>query len=246
MADYFEVTEIIPAAPDRVYRAWLDSSEHGAMTGGSATADGNIGGTFNIMDGYITGTNLELEPDRRIVQAWRTTDFPDGSPDSRLEIELTADGDGCRITLRHGALPEGQGDDYKDGWAKYYFEPMKKYFSGDAGESSSESETTRMPAIAMPPAEGWEPAEEPRREDDVKTARKKAKPAKKKAKAKAAPKAKKAAKKPAKPKKAAKPAKKAAPKKKAAAKKPAPKKKAAAKKAAKKAKKPAKKKGLRR
>jgi uncharacterized protein YndB with AHSA1/START domain len=240
MADYFEVTEIIPASPDRIYRAWLDSMEHGAMTGGSATADGNIGGTFNIMDGYITGTNLELEPDRRIVQAWRTTDFPDGSPDSRLEIELIADGDGTRITLRHGALPEGQGDDYKDGWAKYYFEPMKKYFSEEEGES--EPAATRMPAIAMPPADGWEPAEEPRREDDVRPAKKKkaARPAKKKAKAKAAPKAKKAA-----PKKKAakKPAKKAAAKK--AAKKPA--KKAAAKKAAKKpAKKAPKKKGARR
>jgi len=29
----FEVTGVIPASPERVYAAWLDSVEHTAMTG---------------------------------------------------------------------------------------------------------------------------------------------------------------------------------------------------------------------
>jgi uncharacterized protein YndB with AHSA1/START domain len=244
MADSFELSDTIPASPDRIYRAWLDSGEHGAMTGGPASADGNIGGSFNIMDGYITGTNLSLEPGRRIVQAWRTKDFPDGAPDSRLEIELSSSGAGTLIRLRHTEIPDGQGSDYEDGWRKYYFDPMRKYFGG--APPSTGFETARTPAIAMPPADEWEPAEEERREDDVTPAPKKAKAKKPAAKK---PAAKKAAAKKAAPKKAAakKPAKKkAAPKKKAAAKKKAaPKKKAAAKKKAA-PKKKAKKKGQRR
>ena len=182
MADSFEVSDTIPATPDRIYRAWLDSLEHGRMTGGDANADGNIGGSFSAWDGYIQGTNLELEPGRRIVQAWRTKDFPEGAPDSRLEIELQADGDGTRIILRHTELPDGQGSDYEEGWREHYFDPMRKYFSGgpDGETASTETETTRMPAIAMPPADGWEPEEEPRRPDDVK----KKKPAAKKKPAK--------------------------------------------------------------
>jgi uncharacterized protein YndB with AHSA1/START domain len=233
MADSFEVSDTFAASPDRIYRAWLDSIEHGAMTGGDATADNNIGGSFTVMDGYIQGTNLELEPGRRIVQAWRTKDFPDGAPDSRLEIELSSDGDGTRITLRHTELPDGQGSDYEEGWREHYFDPMRKYFTGGETESMT-AETTRMPAIAMPPADGWEPEEEPRRPDDVRARAKKAAAKKKASEAKAKPKAKVKAKAKAKPKakvkaKAkAKPAKKkaAAPKKRAAPK-AAPKKKAA-------------------
>jgi len=240
MADSFEVSETIPASPDRIYRAWLDGAEHGAMTGGDANADANIGSSFDAWDGYISGTNLELEPGRRIVQAWRTRDFPEGAPDSRLEIELTPDGEGTRIMLRHTDLPDGQGADYEEGWREHYFIPMRAYFlSGGAPtpSSPSEDETARMPAIAMPPAEAWEPQEEPRREDDVRRPAAK-KPAAKKPAVKAAakkPAVKAAAKKPAAKAAAKKPAKKkAAPKKKAAAKRAAPKKKAAKKSSSKK------------
>jgi uncharacterized protein YndB with AHSA1/START domain len=247
MAEFFEVSELIPASPDRIYRAWLDASEHAEMTGSGATADENIGGSFSAYNGYISGTNLELEPGRRIVQAWRSQDFPDDSPDSRIEIILRAEDAGTRLILRHSEIPEGQGSDYQEGWRENYFEPMKRYF---ASAVERFEEAPRAPAIAMPPAEGWEPEEEPRREDDLerapaRPAKKKAAP-KKPAKAKAKPAAKAAKKAPKKaaPKKAAKKAapKKAAPKK-AAKNKPA--KKPAAK--AKKAKaKPAKKKGRRR
>ena len=39
-------------------------------------------------DGYVAGGNLELKPFHRIGQSWRTSEFPEGVPDSRLEIEL--------------------------------------------------------------------------------------------------------------------------------------------------------------
>jgi len=37
---------------------------------------------------------------------------------------------GTRITLVHNEIPEGQGQQYKDGWRDFYFKPMKKYFAG--------------------------------------------------------------------------------------------------------------------
>ena len=33
MAINFEVSEVIPASPETVYNAWLDSEEHARMTG---------------------------------------------------------------------------------------------------------------------------------------------------------------------------------------------------------------------
>ena len=73
---------------------------------------------------------LELDPPRRIVQSWRTTEFPEGSPDSRLEVLLEPDGAGTRLTLVHTEIPDGQGARYEEGWKENYFTPMKAYFSG--------------------------------------------------------------------------------------------------------------------
>lgn len=123
------VSEIIPAKPDKVYNAWLSSSEHTAFTGSEALIDAKADGNFSAWDGYITGKTLELEPFRRIVQSWRTTEFPEGSEDSRLEILLEETGGGTKITLNHSDIPDGQGGEYRSGWIDYYFEPMKRYFS---------------------------------------------------------------------------------------------------------------------
>ncbi len=129
MAIEFEVSDVIPAAPDVVYHAWLDSAEHSKMTGSPAQVSAVIGESFKAWDGYIEGRNLELEPPRRIVQLWRTTEFNDAEPDSHLEITLEPEGDGTRITLRHSKLPE-HGMQYQQGWRDAYFTPMKAYFEG--------------------------------------------------------------------------------------------------------------------
>ncbi len=75
------------------------------------------------------GKTLELDPPRRIVQSWRTTEFPEEAPDSRLEIDLEEARGGTRITITQTEIPSGQGESYRQGWIDYYFTPMKKYFS---------------------------------------------------------------------------------------------------------------------
>ncbi len=127
--DSIKVSAKLAAGPDKVYRAWLDSDRHSAFTGGEATVDPRVGGKFTAWDGYIKGTTVVLEPSKRIVQKWRTTEFPEGSPDSNLEVLLEEAEGGSRITLTHTDIPDGQGREYKKGWQDYYFKPMKKYFS---------------------------------------------------------------------------------------------------------------------
>src|SRR6185369_2290437 len=135
------------------------------MTGGGATADRNVGGQYTAWDGYVKGVNLELQPGRRIVQSWRTQDFPDGSADSRIEVLLEAADGGTRITLNHTEIPDGQAGEYEEGWRDHYFTPMRKYFASASAETVSRAAPTMsMPAIAMPPAEAWEEVtEEPTR-----------------------------------------------------------------------------------
>jgi activator of HSP90 ATPase len=100
------------------------------MTESSAEIDPRIGGRHSSGDGYIWGENLELEPGVRIVQSWRTTDFDDSDPDSRLELTFEETDEGSLLTLRHTNIPSGQGESYHKGWEEYYFDPMEEYFDG--------------------------------------------------------------------------------------------------------------------
>jgi uncharacterized protein YndB with AHSA1/START domain len=128
MFDSFTVSALLSASPRRIYTAWMSGKEHSAMTGGNARVTAKVGGRFSAWDGYISGKTLKLTPYSRIVQGWRTTDFPEDSPDSRLEILLKPEGKGTRITLVHSGLPRGQTGGYKKGWKDFYFLPMKEYF----------------------------------------------------------------------------------------------------------------------
>jgi activator of HSP90 ATPase len=125
----FEMSEVVLAPPAEVYAAWLDSAGHSRMTGSPAEVSAVVGGPFTAWGGYISGKNLALEPDRRIVQTWRTTEFQESDPDSRLEVLLEAVERGTRITLSHSNLPE-DGEQYIQGWQDFYFTPMKAYFGG--------------------------------------------------------------------------------------------------------------------
>ena len=63
-----------------------------------------------------------------MVQAWRTSEFPDGAPDSRLTLSFApAEDGGTELTLEHADLPEGQGDAYRQGWEDHYFAPMRAW-----------------------------------------------------------------------------------------------------------------------
>jgi activator of HSP90 ATPase len=129
MLEKIELSTILPVGPEKLYRAWLDSAEHTAFTGGAAIIEPQVGGAFSAWDGYIQGVTLVLEPYRRIVQTWRTTEFPEASADSRLEVLLEEVEAGTKLTLIHSEIPAGQGEDYRQGWVENYFNPMEEYFS---------------------------------------------------------------------------------------------------------------------
>jgi uncharacterized protein YndB with AHSA1/START domain len=126
--DSIRVSAVIPADPQAIYEAWMSSKGHAEMTGSSATVTARVGGRFTASDGYISGTTLELEPGVRIVQAWRTSEFAEEDPDSRLEVLLEKVPKGTRVTLVHTSIPPGQGSSYRQGWIDFYFTPMKEYF----------------------------------------------------------------------------------------------------------------------
>jgi activator of HSP90 ATPase len=129
MKNGFTVWAVIPASVSDIYTAWLSSEGHATMTGNPAHVDSKVGGEFSAWDGYIFGSTLDLDPNRRIVQAWRTNEFPEEAPDSRLEILFEEAAQGTKVTLIHSNIPSDQVDSYRQGWEDFYFKPMKEHFT---------------------------------------------------------------------------------------------------------------------
>ena len=128
--DDIQLSADFPVPPQVIYDAWLEGSQHAAMTGAPASGHARVDAPFSAWDGYIWGTNLELVCPHSIVQSWTTSDFPEGSPPSRLEIALEPGPHGTQLRLTHSHIPPGQSDNYRRGWEDYYFKPMRDYFKG--------------------------------------------------------------------------------------------------------------------
>ena len=128
MKNQFTLTVMINAKAETIYKAWLSSEGHSAITGSPAKVDGTVNGDFTAWDGYIWGMFLELEPNHRILQAWRTSEFPSEAEDSIVEILLEDEKGKTKLTLNHSNMPEGQADSYKTGWEDFYFKPMREYY----------------------------------------------------------------------------------------------------------------------
>ena len=129
MANTIKLTITLPVSAEVLYKAWLSGKEHAAFTGSPAKCSAKVGGSFSIWEGYIIGKNTELKPFSKIVQAWRTTEFPEDAPDSKLEVVFEKAAKGTKLSLIHSNIPKGQAADYKQGWIDYYFEPMKSHFA---------------------------------------------------------------------------------------------------------------------
>jgi uncharacterized protein YndB with AHSA1/START domain len=84
-----------------------------------------VGGSFTIFGGYITGRQLELVPNERIVEAWRVGSWKPGVY-SIVRFEFVEMAGATRIVFDHTGFPAGTGEQLAEGWKAHYWEPLKK------------------------------------------------------------------------------------------------------------------------
>jgi activator of HSP90 ATPase len=87
-----------------------------------------VGGAFALFGGYITGRHVELVPNKRIVQAWRTGSWPPGVY-SIAKFELVEQDAGSKIVFDHTGFPKGGAESLASGWKAHYWEPLEKYLA---------------------------------------------------------------------------------------------------------------------
>ena len=135
--DGYSVTRIVPATPKRLFEAWIDSREHGDMTGSRATIDACGGGSVSLLDGAVLGRIVEAEPNSLIVHELNTAEEWESGSATRVEVRLATgtsyggignpQDDGTTVILRHTGVEAGIFS--PDWWEERYFRPMDAYFS---------------------------------------------------------------------------------------------------------------------
>ena len=113
------------ASPHEIYEDLMDSGKHAQLTGGEAKISRKVGGKFTAFDGYSEGINVELVPDKKIVQTWRASDWPEGHYSKATFLLKEVQG-GTRLTFTQTGVPEEHYEDISQGWRDYYWAPMKK------------------------------------------------------------------------------------------------------------------------
>jgi activator of HSP90 ATPase len=123
----------LAASPQRVYEALLDAKRFAALSGAPAEIDRRVGGAFSLFGGQIRGRNIELAPNRRVVQAWRPASWPEGVY-SIVKFELIGQGSSTHVILDHTGFPPEKREQLASGWQAHYWGPLTKYF-GSASPS---------------------------------------------------------------------------------------------------------------
>jgi len=116
------------ATPHAVYEALMDSRRHAAFTGEAAKISRKVGGPIMAYDGFITGRNLELVPDKKIVQEWHASEWDDGHL-SKVTFKLAPVAGGTRLSFTHSHVPDKFVDSIRQGWIDSYWTPLKSYLN---------------------------------------------------------------------------------------------------------------------
>jgi uncharacterized protein YndB with AHSA1/START domain len=140
-AESIHMEPVFNASRKRVYEALTDAKQFNKVVQLSAAVKtgmappgkpGEIsteaGGVFSLFGGYISGRQIELVPNERIVQAWRTASWDPGTY-SIAKFELVEQGTGTKIVFEHAGFPKGQAEHLAVGWKTNYWEPLEKYLA---------------------------------------------------------------------------------------------------------------------
>jgi len=122
---------VFKASRTRVYQALTDAKQFSKVTDyvmpGAATAiSPEVGGAFSIFGGVISGRNIEMVPNERLVQAWREKNWEPGVF-TIAKFQLNEEGSGTRLVFDQTAIPQGHADHLAPGWKSHYWDGLQKY-----------------------------------------------------------------------------------------------------------------------
>jgi uncharacterized protein YndB with AHSA1/START domain len=139
----------IAARPETVFDFFVDPEKMRQWKGNRAELDPRPGGIYRVEineQAIARGEYLEVDAPNRVVFTWGWEGQESGDGEhavppgsSRVEVELTPDGDGTLVRLRHLDLPEQSRDVHVHGWGLYLFRLAKAAAGEDPGTDPNQS-----------------------------------------------------------------------------------------------------------
>ena len=121
MMDFQYELEII-ADPEEVFAALTVPFQIELWSGYPADMKAEVGYVFSLWEGDITGVNLEIVPNRLLVQEWF---FGEQETPSIVRLSLQKSSIGTKVTLHHTHIPDEVYEEITEGWQEYYLGSMK-------------------------------------------------------------------------------------------------------------------------
>jgi len=128
----FSLKDTFKCRREELFQCFVNPDRMKAYLRGEADVDPRISGKFSLLAGAITGTYLEIQPEDKIQQHWRFKDWP-ADMFSSVTLTFKDTGSSTELTLHQTGVPQYSLDQIKEGWTRYYFQPIKMTFGYGAG-----------------------------------------------------------------------------------------------------------------
>ncbi|XP_069028767.1 activator of 90 kDa heat shock protein ATPase homolog 1a [Embiotoca jacksoni] len=123
----FNLKETFRTTADELYRTFIMQEFVQVFTRSPAAVDGRHGGSFQLLDGNVSGQFTKLVPDRRIEMRWRFRTWPSEHYATVL-LELDDRGDETELRMECRGVPAWEEDSTRGGWNRFYFQAIKQTF----------------------------------------------------------------------------------------------------------------------
>lgn len=122
----FKKTFKINAEPSDIYSALTNPYTIELWSGYPAKMSTQPGSEFSLLEGDITGKNLEFVQDRKVVQEWY---FGDQTEKSIVTINISPSGENSQVTVEQTNIPDDDFAEISEGWREYYIGAIMNFFN---------------------------------------------------------------------------------------------------------------------
>lgn len=114
----------IKAPIKTVWQALVDPKVIEKWSGSKAVMNDKMGSKFSLWSGDMYGTNTEVIKEKKLVQDWYGGKW---EKPSKVVFTLTEKNGVTSLKVGHWDFPEGEMEDFADGWKRYYCGAIKDY-----------------------------------------------------------------------------------------------------------------------
>jgi activator of HSP90 ATPase len=126
MSKNLKLTRKIKGTPEEVYLALTNPFTIQLWTDEPAVMDDKEGTEFSIMDGAITGRNIEMQANKLIRQIWYFGEEEENH--SEVTIRLEAEKSHTNVFVEQVNIPEEAYENILEGWKEFYLGALREFF----------------------------------------------------------------------------------------------------------------------